>query len=84
MTIRVDVSRLPEDVAEAIRSGEPVEFEDGGEVVAKADAQPAATDWKAFFEERAKDPPLDYDEFIADLEMIRRELNHPAENRWPS
>lgn len=82
MTIRVDVSRLPEDVAEALRSGEPVEFEDDGEVVRRVEER-KPFNWEAFFATRANALPLDYDDFIADLEMIRKELNTPAEDRWP-
>jgi hypothetical protein len=84
MTIRVDISRLPEEVAEALQRGETVEFEHDGAVVGHVEKAPRFVNWKEFFEQRAKDPPLDYDDFIADLEVIRRELNQPAEDRWPS
>jgi hypothetical protein len=42
MTIRVDISRLPEEVAEALERGETVEFERDGEVtaVARPDEKP--------------------------------------------
>lgn len=83
MTIRIDVSRLPEDVAEALRSGELVEFEDEGEVVRRVEEK-KPLNWEAFFAARANALPLDYDDFIADVEEVRRELNQPFEDRWPS
>jgi hypothetical protein len=84
MTIRVDISRLPEEVAEALERGETVELRKDGALVGRAEPCEQKSNWKAFFEDRSKALPLDYDEFIADLEMIRLELNKPAENRWPS
>jgi hypothetical protein len=83
MTIRVDVDRLPPDVAEALARGDTVELEQDGELIARVEPCERKVNWEAFFEARKDAPPLDYDDFLRDLEIIRQELNKPAEIRWP-
>jgi len=66
MTLRVDITRLPEDVQHSITAGEPVELECEGNIVATV--HPSANRggtrlWVAL----AKLPPLDPD-FERDIE----------------
>lgn len=63
MTIRVDISRLPEDVAEALASGNTVEFERDGELVAEArpEPRPSSDLWEALARLPALDPGLERD-----------------------
>jgi|GEM_PF-4786854 len=54
MTIRVDVSRLPADVAEALERGDPLEFERDGKVVRRLSEEKPPFDWAAYIAERKR------------------------------
>lgn len=85
MTTRLSAERLPADVLAALERGDLVELERDGEVIGCiTPAEKKLMDWQAFFEARRADPPLDYQDFLRDLESIRAELNSPAESRSPS
>ena len=82
MTLKLDVRDLPPEAVEALERGETVEFEEAGRVVGTLRGEQDT--WKAYFAERSADPPLDYDDYLADLDAIRKELNKPVEApRWP-
>jgi hypothetical protein len=85
MVTRVAFESLPEDVRAAIERGDTVEIERGGRVLGCIEHR--EDDWpervRRWKERIASDPPLDYDDFLRDLETIREELNKPAEMpRW--
>jgi hypothetical protein len=84
MVIRVPFESLPEEVRSAIERGDCVEFDRDGNVVARMEGEkPSWEERRARWAERARsEPPVDYDEFLADLEQIREEMNRPAEARY--
>jgi hypothetical protein len=85
VTIRVNVDELPDEVVAALNRGDSVEFEREGEVVGTMTPSLAgSTDWARFLEVRRSDPPLDYEAFLKDLDVVRQELNTPVESLWPS
>ncbi len=85
VSTRISAKELPADVLAALERGDSVELESDGVVI--GNVTPTTTrpvDWAAFWEARRGAPALDYEDFLRDLEMIRNELNSPAESRWPS
>lgn len=62
MTVRVPFESLPEELKRALEAGETVTIEREGKDYASAARGP-------------KTGTVDYDDFIADIEAIRRELN---------
>ena len=84
MTVRISADDLPPAVLEKLEAGESVEIERNGQVIARLEPpKPKEFDWERFIEARRKDPPLDYDDFLRDLETAREWMNRPAEpSRW--
>ena len=83
--MRIPIESLPAEAREALERGESVEVEREGEVVTRIEfAKASWEERRARWAERVRsEPPVDYDEFLADLEQIRNELNRPAEMpRW--
>ncbi|MBA4180775.1 MAG: hypothetical protein C0506_09325 [Anaerolinea sp.] len=83
MTVRVDVDRLPAEVVDALNRGDIVEFERDGELVASVRAEPKRISWREYWELRRNAPPLD-DDFLNDVEEVRRMLNAPMTDPWES
>jgi hypothetical protein len=82
MTIRVDVDRLPPDVAEALARGETVEFEQDGRVTSVARAGGDAPEdgiWNAL----AALEPLDSD-LESDIAEALCSVLKPQEYAWES
>lgn len=67
------------DVVARVREGDEVLLEEDGKIVARVRPEPRHTDWKAYFERRATEPPLD-DEFEEIIRQIVAEGNKPAED----
>lgn len=87
--LRIDIDEPGLDLEQALASavaGDEVVLERDGSVIARLNVEepPAAGGIQRFLELRAKHPPVD-EEFAADLERIREELNKPVELRfWAS
>jgi hypothetical protein len=85
MTVRIPIESLPEEAREALERGESVELEREGEILGRIECPGPARSGEARHAEYLRrlraDPPVDYDELLADLEMTRMELNRPAELR---
>lgn len=82
MTVRVELEALPESVRQALSRGDDVEVSDRGRRVARLTPAREDTDWAAFWKARAGAPPLDYDDFLRDIEETREALNAPMTDLW--
>ena len=79
--MRVDVDQLPPEVVAALNRGDTVEVEHDGELVACVRPEPKRITWREYWELRRNSPPLD-DDFLNDVEEVRRMLNAPMTNPW--
>ena len=84
MAVRLPADSLSPEALRALSEGDVVEFERDGELIGTMAPCKAPFTWERYFEQRRTDPPLDYDDFLKDLAMIREELNTPIEPAWPS
>lgn len=82
MAAQIDVKRLDDEVVERLERGESVEIVRDGEVIGRVEPRlkPDKVGWRAYFEARRKDPPLD-DKFEEDMAKARALLNQPVEIR---
>ncbi len=84
MPVRISADSLPPEALRALSEGDVVEFERDGELIGTMAPCKPPFSWERYIEQRRKARPLDYDDFLKDLEMIREELNTPIEPAWPS
>ncbi len=83
MTVRLDVDRLPAEVVAALNRGDTVEFEHDGELVGRLRVESKPISWREYWERRRNAPRLD-DDFLRDIEDVRRMLNAPMDDPWES
>lgn len=79
MAVRIAIEDLPPEARRALERGDSVELERDGEIVGRL--EPGSTPppgWARFLELRHEAPPLDHDDFLEDLKLVRGLLNQPA------
>ena len=71
MAVRLPAHSLSPEALRALSDGDVVEFERDGELIGTMAPGKPRFSWERYFEQRRKDPPLDYDDFLKRLRTLK-------------